>query len=61
MKKQWRKPELTILFKGTSDEYVLNGCKKQAVGANSPSNGNPGIDCDFGGPTCQGCSVTPSS
>lgn len=35
-KKRWMKPQLIILGKGTSDEYVLSGCKYS--GAKGPTN-----------------------
>jgi hypothetical protein len=53
-KKQWKTPQLTVLYKSRTEESVLTGCKVKTTG---PSNG-PGVDsqgCGTGTTNCAAC------
>jgi len=56
MKKLWKKPILTSLFRGKPEESVLCGCKTLSTGGPTNVNGQ----CDMariGNPTiCDNCS-----
>ena len=57
MKKSWRRPKLTVLARGRSDEYVLDGCKTSAGGAGGAESSNHGCRKIAG---CGVCKLTGS-
>jgi len=50
-KKNWEKPKLIILTRGTPDEFVLSACKTHIQGTNGP-NGYDGDGCMFNMADC---------
>jgi len=52
MKKKWKRPELTVLMRGKTEEWVLGTCKQQY--GNGPSQSQTGCMNVGGTGACQG-------
>jgi hypothetical protein len=53
-KKQWQKPELTVVVRGTPAENVLEGCKTQVQGDISKMGGVYNCMNPTSGAACRG-------
>lgn len=56
MKKDWKKPELTVVTRGKSNEWVLGDCKAQY--GTGPEQASTGCMNVTGGGACRGHSKT---
>jgi hypothetical protein len=54
MKKVWKKPELTVLTRGTTAERVLGDCKTQRAHGPGDTGNIPGCMNVTGGGACRG-------
>jgi hypothetical protein len=54
VKRQWAKPELTVLVRSTAEETVLTACKGTVQSQNAPSTrtGRASTNCAYRGINC---------
>ena len=57
MKKDWKKPKLLVITKGTAAERVLQGCKGSGYDAGPSASETP--PCIWNGESCVGCLNAP--
>lgn len=52
MKKDWKKPELTVLLRTRPQEVLANDCKTTSGGGPATQFNNCNYEDDQGGPSC---------